>query len=333
MALLKKMLFLLYVAFVFTGILSCKADGEDDAPMYTVTYQTAYGTAPTLFSVVSGTVLSSTQLPTLKADGWVFAGWYDGNTKALAGSYRVTKNVTLVAKWQKERYTVMYQSSYGSAPARISVEANTALTSEQLPELTYDGYAFEGWYDGDTKAVAESYHVNKNVTLVAKWTKMPRVNYNTSYGTCPSSIAIVPNTVLTSEQLPELTYDGYVFEGWYDSQNENASKLIAGNYTVTKDIYLYAKWTKNSAITIKIAEQQPDISLTSKEENGTVILTADTGFTNYAWRIDDKKQNETSNILTLNTATWTCGYYEVSVEAEKDGAFYSARAYITVGGN
>ncbi len=67
------------------------------------------------------------------------------------------------------KYTVSYSSEQGTAPSSIEVEENTVLTSEQLPELTADGYIFSGWYDGETQAVAGTYKVTKDVTFTAKW--------------------------------------------------------------------------------------------------------------------------------------------------------------------
>ena len=268
-------------------------------------------------------------------DGYVFEGWYDGNTKAVAGSYRVYKNVTLVAKWRESstpavNYTITYQSEHGTAPNPFSAASGTILNSSQLPALSVDGYVFAGWYDGDTKVEAGVYTVTKDVVLTGKWILLVTVSYYTYYeNNCPSPIRIVPGTALTSEQLPELSYDGYIFEGWYYGD----TKVVAGEFTVTENVTIDAKWTRNSSITVKLSEHPSDITLNSKEENGTLILTADEDFTNYSWRIDDKVQSETSNTLILDTSTWTRGYYEVSVEAEKDGEFYSASAYITVGGN
>ena len=250
-----------------------------------------------------------------------------------------------------EIYAVAYQTEHGTAPAPFTVKENTVLASSQLPELSENGYRFLGWYDGDLQALAYEYKVTKNVTLTAKWTEKDEtendnknpsektkteetkkfyVNYYSTKGTDPSSFYAEENTVLTSEQLPELEYDGYIFEGWYDGD----TKAVAGEYKVTKNVRLTAKWIQNSSITVQIPENT-DISLTAqKNGSGSAwTLTAESGFTNYSWRVDGKVQSETSNILILNVSDWTRGYYEVSVEAQKDSEYYSARENITVGGN
>ena len=336
---------------------------------YTVTYKTDYGTQPNSFNILEDSYFSYSQLPELSASGYIFEGWYDGDKKVLANDYKVTKNVTLTAKWKKsetsndnknpsdktdadkastdktdadktnndkikteesKKFYVNYYNAMGTAPSSFYAEENTVLTSAQLPVLSNSNNIFDGWYDGDTKAVAGEYKVTKSVQLKAKWRAKPYVSYYTNYGTPPSSFYAEENTVLTSEQLPELEYDGYIFEGWYDGD----TKAVAGEYKVTKNVRLTAKWIQNSSITVQIPENT-DISLTAqKNGSGSAwTLTAESGFTNYSWRVDGKVQSETSNILILNVSDWTRGYYEVSVEAQKDSEYYSARANITVGGN
>ena len=204
-----------------------------------------------------------------------------------------------------------------------------------LSEVRYDslgeGYVFDGWYDGDTLALAGSYKVTKDVTLVAKWTKTYRVRYWTVHGTAPDEIWLKENTVLTSEHLPEITTeDGYIFDGWYDGN----TLALAGSYKVTKNVMLEAKWIGNSSVTAELINDDTEISITAEKNDSLWTLTADGGFENYVWRIDGEVQtNAEKASLEVDTATWAKGLYEVTVEAEKNGAFYSARVYITAGGN
>ena len=239
-----------------------------------------------------------------------------------------------------QKYTVTYESDWGSVE-KITVTENTVLTEKELPVLTevryYGyGYVFDGWYDGNTLALAGSYKVTKDVKLVAKWTKTYRVSYQTAHGTAPDAICLKENTVLTSEHLPEITTeDGYIFDGWYTSTSYNDDyKVLADSYTLTNYIYLYAKWIRNSSVTAELINDDTEISITAEKNDSLWTLTADEGFANYVWRIEGKVQtNAESASLEVDTATWAKGLYEVTVEAEKNGAFYSARVYITAGGN
>lgn len=186
-------------------ILGCSVESssEEEKPVvatYTVSYSSDYATEQVYklkpVTVQEGTVLGVEQLPVLSETGNTFIGWYDGETKVIAGAYKITKNVTLVAKWSKigqteepskpsedepdkpvVTYTVSYSSDKGVTDADllkpITLSEGTAITAGQLPELSATGWSFEGWYDGETKVVA-GYKVTKNITLVAKWTLNPK---------------------------------------------------------------------------------------------------------------------------------------------------------------
>ena len=276
-------------------ILGCSVEsssGEEKPTVatYTVSYLTDKGISSGASSLLSpitvadGTVISDAQLPKLSENGWNFEGWYDGETKVVAGAYKVTKNVTLVARWSKKTakdddskktsYTISYFSEKGVTDTSllnpITVSEGSVITAEQLPKLSETGWSFEGWYDGEAKVVAGTYKVIKSVLFVAKWSKIgqteepsnpsedepeqPAVTYTVSYssekGVSDSSllnpITVLENTAITAEQLPELSANGWSFEGWYDGE----TKVIAG-YKVTKNITLVAKWTLNPKYTVE----------------------------------------------------------------------------------
>lgn len=178
------------------NILGCSVESSsgEEKPVvatYTVSYSSDYATEQVYklkpVTVQEGTVLGVEQLPVLSETGYTFIGWYDGETKVIAGAYKVTKNVTLVAKWSKKTaqdddskktsYTISYFSEKGVADSSllnpITVSEGSVITAEQLPELSATGWSFEGWYDGETKVIA-GYKVTKNITLVAKWTLNPK---------------------------------------------------------------------------------------------------------------------------------------------------------------
>ena len=79
--------------------------------------------------------------------------------------------------------------------------------------------------------------------------------------------------------------------------------------------------------------QISDISLTYKKDGTAWIFTAEEGCKTYMWAVDGVFQSAESNVFTLETAGMKKGVYEVTVEVEKDGAWYSATAKVTVGGN
>ena len=276
------------LAFLYVcSILGCSVESSsgEEKPVvatYTVSYLTdkgiSTGTASLLspITVADGTVISDAQLPKLSETGWDFIGWYDSETKVVAGAYKVTKNVTLVAKWSKKStqddssktsYTISYFSDKGVTDASllnpITLSEGSIITAEHLPKLSEDGWSFEGWYDGETKVVVGVYKVTKNVLFIAKWEKSeqgqdepdtPAVMYTVSYSSDKgvtdadllNPITVLEGTAITAEQLPELSATGWSFEGWYDGE----TKVVAG-YKVTKNITLVAKWTLNPKYTVE----------------------------------------------------------------------------------
>ncbi|MBR6079277.1 MAG: InlB B-repeat-containing protein [Treponema sp.] len=139
-------------------------------------------------------------------------------------------------------HTVTYSSAHGSVPEAISVEENTALSEGQLPVLSDDNASFAGWYLGTSK-VEPGYVVNADLALTARWEFT--VTYSSQYGTAPEAINVEENSVLSAEQLPELSDDAAVFKGWYAGD----TKAVPGEYQATDNVTLTARWSQLATIT------------------------------------------------------------------------------------
>ena len=227
------------------SVSSCKGNAVN--VYYTISYETAHGTAPESKRVLSGTVLTAQDLPELTADGYTFEGWYIDSAKITPElNYTVNSNIKLTAKWTEgtatpptpASYTVSYSTDHGQAPQTKTVLSGTALAASDLPELTADGYVFEGWYIGTTK-ITEGYEVSGNITLTAKWEKAFTVTYVSALGQAPEPKIVAYKTELTYEDLPELSDDddNHEFEGWYFG----STKVLPG-YKVYTDMTLTAYW-------------------------------------------------------------------------------------------
>ena len=119
-------------------------------------------------------------------------------------------------------YTVTYSSAdYGTAPEPITVEENTVLSAEQLPDLSDDAAVFKGWYDGETKAVPGEYQVKGNVELTAHWSQLATITYHSKFGTAPESFELERNQTLTSEKVAPMSSSPYTFLGWFDSEDDS----------------------------------------------------------------------------------------------------------------
>ena len=121
--------------------------------------------------VEEGTIITIADAP--EAEGCTFAGWSDGtNTYQPGVEYEITDNVSFTAVWN---VTVTYVSKY-SQPAAIEIKKGDSLV---LPTLDYDGYSFGGWFADVDVEVESPYTVDANITLTARWEKIP-VTYSIS---------------------------------------------------------------------------------------------------------------------------------------------------------
>ncbi|MBQ9623101.1 MAG: InlB B-repeat-containing protein [Treponema sp.] len=319
--------FLMALALVF-GFASCKTESEEETVYRTVTYSTEHATAPEKLTVADGTALTAEQLPALTESGYTFGGWYDGETKAEAG-YKVTKDVTLTAKWTKNTvtptpddgeddggntseattYTVTFNTNGGTEVASQKIESGKTATEPTAP--TKDGFTFGGWYtDSDfTTAFSFSTEITANITLYAKWIDANKTVYTVTFN---SDGTETKQTVAEGEKASkptDPTKTGYTFAGWY-----NGETAFDFNTAITANITLTAKW---SAITYSItyaldggtnADANP-ATYTIESDDITLSSASKTGYTFSGWQNADgetvsKIAKGTTGDITL-TALWT----------------------------
>ncbi|MBO4858562.1 MAG: InlB B-repeat-containing protein [Treponema sp.] len=73
----------------------------DTSSFYTITYNTAHGTAPEQKEVRK--IITDSELPSLNENGWVLEGWYYDSacTQEVTAGSELTGSVTLYAKWSE----------------------------------------------------------------------------------------------------------------------------------------------------------------------------------------------------------------------------------------
>ena len=145
-------------------------DGGDNPTFYTVTFDSAGGTAVSAQTVESGKKATEPATPT--KEGHNFLGWYLGDEEWSFVGYVVTDNMTLTAKWEVKtppvaKYTVAFDSVGGTSIAPVEAESGKKVTEPIAPQR--DGYNFLGWYLGDEAWSFIGYVVTDDMTLTAKW--------------------------------------------------------------------------------------------------------------------------------------------------------------------
>ena len=139
---------------------------EPEQPQeYTVIFEVDHGTpiAPITTSRID-------RSPETTKDGYEFEGWYTDKTfsNKISFPYEVTEDLTLYAKWEKNKYTVHFDTDGGTYVSDMIVSV-----IDRSPETTKDGYEFEGWYTDKTfsNKISFPYEVTEDLTLYAKWTQ------------------------------------------------------------------------------------------------------------------------------------------------------------------
>ena len=118
---------------------------------------------------------------------------------------------------------------------------------------TKAGYKFVGWFTDNTFATAWNFN-NDTITepkeIYAKWELQKySITYEVNGGIFESGYKVITEreygkevTLPTADNIAKY---GFTFAGWYedDTFTKSAGTKIAGD--VTKDVVLYASWTKN----------------------------------------------------------------------------------------
>ena len=220
---------------------------------------------------------SELNLPTPTRRGYTFLGWYNGEFPIESGIWNTTSNMTLKPKWQANTNVIMLDADGGTvSESSIPVTYDKNYT---LPEPTKTGYTFLGWYNGEAMHTAGAWNGLEDLTLIAKWTANTytvaycdteelniEIKYNYNYSGSPSA------TYATAElfngealsYIPTISRSGYVFTGWYTTEDCTVKYSFSG--TVTEDMTLYAGWTEMSLASVYSETQVNPSDYTSSSD-------------------------------------------------------------------
>ena len=212
---------------------------------YTITFDSkGAGDIPTkVYNVETETF----KLPDLGRKGYIFHGWYDGETKVETIAKGTTGNKSLLAKWEAIEYTVTFDSASGSdVPIQhYTIEKGIA----DLTTPTRKGYTFQGWYDGKDKVEAIKTGETGDRALTAKWTMNTyRITFDDA-GLAPITYTVESENIV----LPKKERLGYTFLGWRVSEETLARAVTDQGQIIqtiptgtTGNLRLSAQWQANS---------------------------------------------------------------------------------------
>lgn len=254
------------ILVIYTVFFTMACNHEVKTKYYSVSYECPFSdiTLPDPIRVESGTILTQEQLPELSRAGYEFAGWYDGDVKAVAGEYSVTKSVTLKAEFYVNRYYITYHLNGGEWINPSDYENNKqkfyVISTFDFPkedELQKEGYGFKGWHksedlnDAIVKALA--YGTTEDFDLYAEWEKiLYTIKYENMEGvevlSLKDGMAYPSYFAEGGEEitLPDadcLKKAGGEFKGWYLTEDFSGDPVTVLNKdSASESITLYAKW-------------------------------------------------------------------------------------------
>lgn len=280
---------------------------------YTVTYHPGYGNT---FPVDTNqyddgdtvTVELDKNQPTQY--GYTFLGWSDEPNQSTAKynkggltQFNITKDTDLYAVWSTGTYSVTYNGNGGElnsgATATYDNVEMLRYSYNHMGEIyTRNGYTLLGWAKSKAKAnlgqidYALNQQINPDltnkagdaITLYAVWqANQYTVTFEAGAG---AKVSETQREVTFGQKygaaFPTPTREGYVFGGWYATQNPGEDATPVTNMTevtTPNDHNLYAKWnamqfsitTKNNGFgTISLTDADGN-AITDQADAGTEI--------------------------------------------------------------
>lgn len=107
---------------------------------------------------------TAASLTTPTRDGYAFKGWFLPNGTQYTNQ-GIKENTTLTARWERNRFTITFNSDGGSAVENKIVMLNNSIP---LTTPTKEGYNFKGWFMSNGTQYTNQ-PVTDNMTLTARW--------------------------------------------------------------------------------------------------------------------------------------------------------------------
>ena len=311
-----------------------------DLIQYEITYETGIGTNnignPSKYTLSNNDLVLQ---PANPPKGYDFVGWYlevGYQTKVEKIEAGTTGKITLYAKYDLERFNIIYELNGGKLKGEYNKDFNKNESVILPTTPTKNGYEFKGWYtDIDCTAgnaiTSIAKGTEKNVTVYAKWDyKVYNLEY--VYGAFGEANPDNPTTY-TIETKCELldpinVTPGYEFIGWF----------INGAYTqeietLDKTVDIEKLYAKYQPITYEIkyelaggtnADTNPT-EYTVENVGENVLTLADPVFPGcdfVGWFIGEEQVTTVPTIIggVTITAKWTYTSYSIEYVLNQEGA-------------
>lgn len=245
------LLFILVVVSLFF-ILNAKSN-EELEKSYLVLFESNGGSSVMSQRVIEGNNVKRPENPT--KNGFTFLDWFLDDKEFDFDSYKVTKDITLKAKWNiiegTEVVVVHFNSDGGTEIDDIELVKGDILNPPVNP--TRDGYRFSGWsYNGEQYNFDSP--INENATFIAIWVKDNNSNSNNNSHT---NIDNVPVKVGKCEY----GLNGYGTDNYSTSLSDDEFGVIRMSY----DVMFNPRWYYSGGCEIRYKSSNDEVASIDSE--------------------------------------------------------------------
>jgi hypothetical protein len=226
------------------------------------------GSVPSVQTVVPGNNSLSANTGNLQKTDHAFAGWNTqsnglGTSYAVGGTFLVSGDVTLYAKWTS---VVTYNgnsesSGYLPPPSSPAIDSSISLANNsgfvKTGPLAKENHTFGGWNTnsqgtGNTYLPGrDTFPLTGNVTLYAKWLSTITYDANGGTGDVPSPQNFVDGNVRLDANAPILTKGDLIFDHWSLKEDGSADNYgIGATFALSGNTTLLAIYAKRSYLRI-----------------------------------------------------------------------------------
>lgn len=187
-------------------------------------------------------------LPTPVRNGYDFLGWYTQEEGGLRVDETSAAGTAAVLYAHYEPLTVRLDLyAVGGGLDVTEIQVMFGKTYEKLPTPVKAGFLFDGWYtayDGGEKVnKTDIVTATSAMPLYARWKgKEVAVSF------CSEGAEAIPGTTVEYGMaygiLPQVSREGYLFAGWYDSE-QGGRRVDATTPVLSEKAHtLYAQWSE-----------------------------------------------------------------------------------------
>lgn len=213
------------------------SDKTSETPQYTVFYYDNFTDSyPLTLRVNEGDYARN--IDDLNRDGHVFSGWYKEEecTNIFSFTTPITEDTYLYAKWEKIEFSYYTITFTNCDLSSLTIKEEDSF---QLPELTEEGYHFDGWlYENDLYDPGVVFYPEKDMIFSAQFTEYVTLTYDLNGGT---GLEQVKYTYLKGEEVQliktPVSKENYEFDGWYFNKEKMEDK-----FTITTSMTVIARW-------------------------------------------------------------------------------------------